>query len=315
MSVLITGAAGQIGSELAPTLRHRDTRDTVIATDVVARPDDLTPPYETVDVTDPTDLETVIENYDVDTIYHLAAILSATGEENPQQAYHVNVDGLYNVLETSRTTAVEQVVIPSSIAVFGPATPANPGEETILAPTTMYGVSKVFGELLGTYYHSTYGLDVRGVRFPGLLSHETMPGGGTTDYAVEAFYEAITSGEYTYFVGEDTRLPMMYMPDAIRALVDLAEADGSDLHHRCNYNVSALTVTPAELTAEIRKHVPDFEARYEPDSRQAIAESWPDTLDDSAARADWDWTPEYGFETMVADMLQNLERRLAPQNA
>ena len=304
-TTLVTGAAGQIGSALTPALRDRYGSSAVLASDVVES-DAVSEPFETLDVTDYEALESVVERNDVDRIFHLAAILSATGEQNPQRTYQVNVGGLYNVLEVGRAYDLEQIVVPSSIAVFGPTTPTNPGEETILRPTTMYGVSKVITELMADYYYRRYGLDVRGVRFPGLLSHEAKPGGGTTDYAVEAFYGAIERSRYTCFLREDSRLPMMYMPDALNALIDLAEADDADLRYRCEYNVGALDFTPAELAAEIERHVPDFEMTYEPDERQDIADSWPDTVDDGAAREDWGWEPEYDLEEMTADMVENL---------
>lgn len=310
MSILVTGALGQIGSELTTTLRERYDSTTVVASDV-HEPGDAEGPFATVDVTDRERLATVVDEYDVDTIYHLAAILSAAGEDNPQLAYEVNVGGLFNALEVARTQDVDQFVVPSSIAAFGPSTPNHPTEETILFPTTIYGISKVFGEHVGAYYYRKYGLDVRGMRFPGVLSHKTRPGGGTTDYAVEVFYEALQRGEYTYFVREDTKLPMMYMPDTVKALVDIAEADDENLTHRANYNVGALSFTAGELTAEIQKHLPEFEASYEPDDRQEIADSWPDDVDDTAAREDWGWQPEYTFEAMVEDMLDHLSEKLA----
>lgn len=310
-TVLITGASGQIGTELTTALRDRYGRENVVASDVEDS-DDLGEPFEQIDVTDRAALKAAVEAYEPDIVYHLAAILSATGEQKPQLAYDVNINGLYYALEVSREMGVEQLIVPSSISVFGPETPRNPGELTVLQPTTLYGISKVFGEMMGEYYYDNHDLDVRGVRFPGILSYKTLPGGGTTDYAVEVFYEALRSGEYTYFVREDTMLPMMYMPDAINALITLSESDGSNLRHRANYNVGALSFTPAELTAEIQKHLPEFEAVYEPDERQEIADSWPDTVDDSAAREDWGWEPEYGFERMVEDMIENLsEKELA----
>jgi len=308
-TTLVTGAAGQIGSELTPALRAREDRR-VVGSDL--SPDaDVAEPYEAVDVTDRRQLERVVTEYDVDTVFHLAAVLSARGEEHPQSAYQVNVGGLYNVLEVGRQYDLDQVVVPSSIAVFGPGTPPNPAESVVLDPTTMYGISKVVAELLGRYYDRTYGLDVRGVRFPGLLSYEAQPGGGTTDYAVEAVYQAVERGEYTYFVRPDTKLPMMYMPDAISALCHLSEAPRSSLRYHCEYNVGALSFTPRELTAEIQTHLPEFEATYAPDERQAIADTWPDEVDDTAARQDWDWRPEYDFETMVADMVRNVSSRYA----
>ncbi|MFB6266863.1 MAG: NAD-dependent epimerase/dehydratase family protein [Halodesulfurarchaeum sp.] len=305
-NVLVTGALGQIGSELTPALRDRPWADTVVASDV-RRPDEPDGPFAVVDVTDRDDLEGVIETHDIDTVFHLAAILSATGEEKPGLAYEVNVNGLHTVLEVARENDLERVVVPSSIAVFGPDTPENPGEVTVLNPRTIYGISKVFGEHLGMYYHRSFGLDVRGVRLPGIISHRTKPGGGTTDYAVEVFYEAVASGSYTYFVREDTRLPMMYMPDAVEALIGIAEAPAEALTHRCSYNVGALSFTAGELTAAIRAERPEFTAAYEPDERQAIADSWPDRVDDSAAREDWGWEPTYDLSAMVSDMLAHLD--------
>lgn len=305
-TILITGAAGQIGSELTPALRERHGQDQVLATGLDEEPP-FSEPYAQLDVTDVDRLRSLVEEHDIDTIYHLAALLSAKGERNPQLTYQVNVGGLYNVLETAREFDIQQVMVPSTIAVFGPETPENPGEETVLRPTTMYGISKVFLELMANYYYDKFDLDVRGVRFPGILSYKTLPGGGTTDYAVEAFYGALESASYTYFVREDTQLPMMYMPDAIDALLQLAEADDADLRYRCEYNVSALEFTAGELTAAIREHIPEFEATYEPDDRQEIADSWPDRIDDTAAREDWGWSPDYDLDALVADMLENIE--------
>lgn len=309
-NVLVTGALGQIGSELTPALRDRADTDIVVATDV-HEPDGADGPFETLDVTDQAAIDDLIETYDVDTVFHLAAILSAKGEQNPQLAFRVNIEGLHNVFESGRTHDLDRVVVPSSIAVFGKETPPNPGEVTVLSPTTIYGISKVFGEHLGNYYSRTYDLDVRGVRLPGIISNKTKPGGGTTDYAVEVFYEAIGSGEYTYFVSEDTQLPMMYMPDAIHGLIGIADAPRDSLEFPCSYNIGALSFTAGELTAAIQEHLPDFEARYEPDERQAIADSWPDSVDDSAAREHWGWDHEYDLDAMVADMLDALSVKLA----
>lgn len=308
--ILVTGATGQIGSELTPALREKYGHDAVIASDI-QQPDELEEPFVELDVTDREAIEDVVEEHDVDTVFHLAAILSAKGEENPGLAWDVNVNGLYNVFEVGREYDLERIVTPSSIAVYGSTTPDNPGEETVLIPTTMYGISKVLTELLAKYYYENYDLDVRGVRLPGILSYKTLPGGGTTDYAVEVFYDAIEQGHYEYFVRPDTMLPMMYMPDAVNALMQLAEADDEDLNYRCAYNVSALTFTAEELTGAIQEHLPDFEATYAPDDRQAIADSWPDRVDDAAAREDWDWEPEYKLDAMVEDMLTNLEQKLS----
>ncbi|HKL30330.1 MAG TPA: NAD-dependent epimerase/dehydratase family protein [Natrialbaceae archaeon] len=308
--ILVTGATGQIGSELTPALREKYGHDAVIASDI-QQPEELDDPFVELDVTDREAIEEVVEEHDVDTIFHLAAILSAKGEENPGLAWDVNVNGLYNVFEVGREYDVEKIVTPSSIAVYGSTTPDNPSEETVLIPNTMYGISKVLTELLAEYYYENYDLDIRGVRLPGILSYKTLPGGGTTDYAVEVFYDAIEQGHYEYFVRPDTMLPMMYMPDAVNALMQLAEADDDGLNYRCAYNVSALTFTAAELTEAIKEHLPDFEATYAPDDRQAIADSWPDRVDDAAAREDWDWEPEYKLEDMVEDMLTNLEKKLS----
>ncbi|AOW80841.1 L-threonine 3-dehydrogenase [Halodesulfurarchaeum formicicum] len=308
-NVLVTGARGQIGSELIPALRARDDVETVVATDI-EEPDDDGGSTEEIDVRDAEAFAAALSEYDVDTVFHLAAILSARGEDHPQLAFEVNIEGFHNVLEAGREHGLDRLVVPSSIAVFGPETPTNPGEMTTLAPRTIYGISKVFGEHMGNYYSWNYDLDVRGVRLPGIISHKTLPGGGTTDYAVEVFYDAIEEGEYTYFVREDTELPMMYMQDAIRALIGIATADRESLEYPCSYNVGALSFTAGELTAAIQEHLPDFEAHYEPDERQDIADSWPDAVDDSAAREDWGWEHTYDLETMTADMLEHLEKKL-----
>ena len=308
-TVLVTGARGQIGSELVPALTDRSDVETVVATDI-EEPANKAGPTEKLDVRDKAAFAAALEEYDVDTVFHLAAILSAKGENHPQLAFEVNIEGFHNVLEAGREHGLERLVVPSSIAVFGPETPTNPGEMTTLAPRTIYGISKVFGENMGNYYSWNHDLDVRGVRLPGIISHKTLPGGGTTDYAVEVFYEAIENGEYTYFVREDTELPMMYMADAIDALIGIATAPREALEYPCSYNVGALSFTPTELTAAIQAHRPDFTATYEPDERQEIADSWPDSVDDSAAREDWGWEHTYDLETMTADMLEHLEAKL-----
>ena len=311
--ILITGARGQIGTELTTALRTLHGGDRVVVTDVQPLPDHLTAdgPGERLDVTNRDALAAVVRKHRINTIYHLAAILSATGEEKPRLAWQVNIGGLTNVLEVAREEGVVRIYHPSSIAVFGPQTPKDgTPQETVLRPTTMYGISKVTGEMLGAYYHQRYGLDVRGIRYPGVISSETPPGGGTTDYAVEIFYEAIRHGRYTCFVREDTVLPMIYMPDCIRATLMLMEADASQLKHAAEYNLAALTFSAGELAAEIRKHQPHFEIEYKPDFRQQIADSWPRTIDDSAAREEWGWRPKYGLSTMVEDMLEKLSARL-----
>jgi nucleoside-diphosphate-sugar epimerase len=312
--ILMTGAAGQIGSELAQALRKIYGRDNVLVTDLVRPPAELSEagPFELLDVTDRRALDGLIGKYAVDTVYHLAALLSATGEKNPQKAWTVNMNGLYNVLETARERGLVRIFSPSSIAVFGPATPReNTPQDTVLDPTTMYGVTKVAGEMLCDYYVRKYGLDVRGCRYPGIISHQTLPGGGTTDYAVAIYYEAVKHGRYTCFLREDTRLPMMYMPDCLKCTLDLMEADFAKLKHHSNFNVTAMSFSAGELAAEIRKHVPGFECRYEPDFRQAIADSWPASIDDSAAREEWGWKPGYSLAAMTGDMLAVLKKRQA----
>ena len=311
--VLVTGAVGQIGSELTPALRARYGNENVVAVGHRTKPSAAlreAGPFETVDVTVRADLERVVDHYAIDTVYHLAAILSATGEKSPGLAWSVNMGGLYNVLEVARERKLRQVFVPSSIAAFGPETPRErTPQETVLRPRTIYGVTKVAGELLGDYYVRRYGLDVRGLRYPGIISSETPPSGGTTDYAVEIFYAAVEGKPYTCFLREDTILPMMYMPDCIKATLDLMEADPAGLRHRCDFNVAAMSFSAEELALEIQKHVPSFVCDYRPDSRQAIADSWPQTIDDRAARAEWGWKATFDLEAMTADMLVHLGAR------
>lgn len=312
--ILITGACGQIGTELTQVLRERYGNENVVATDIQPLPPKLAAsgPSAYLDVTQRDALIELVQRYRIDTIYHMAAILSATGEEKPKLAWAVNIGGLYNVLEVARELGVPRVYHPSSIAAFGPQTPKdNTPQETVLRPTTMYGITKVTGELLGAYYRRRFGVDVRGIRYPGVISSEALPGGGTTDYAVEIFYEAIRHKRYICFVREDTVLPMIYMPDCIRATLMLMDADGSRLEHATEYNLAALSFSAGELAAEIRKHIPDFVCEYRPDFRQQIADSWPRTIDDSVAREEWGWSPQYDLAAMVEDMLAKLTPRLS----
>ena len=313
--ILVTGAVGQIGSELTVELRRRYGAENVVATGHRTKPSAVlcdSGPFEFIDVTDRGTLEAVIEKYDIDTIYHMAAILSAVGEARPHLAWDVNINGLYHVLELARERELVRIFCPSSIAVFGPETPRNnTPQETVLRPTTMYGVSKVAGELLCEYYAARFGVDVRGVRYPGIISSETLPGGGTTDYAVAIYYEAIANKRYTCFVRADTALPMMYMPDCIKGTIDLMEADRSRLVHHADFNMASMSFSAGELAAEIKKQIPEFECEYQPDFRQAIADSWPCSLDDSAAREEWDWKPAYDLAAMTTDMLEKLGRRHA----
>lgn len=311
--ILVTGATGQIGSELVPELRNRYGGENVVV-GVHRRPpsEDLkeSGPFEKVDVTDRGTIEKAVDDYDIDTIYNMAAILSAAGERDPWLAWNVNMNGTYNVLEVARERDMVRVFVPSSIAAFGPETPQiNTPQETILRPRTMYGLTKVAGELLCNYYFERFGLDVRGVRYPGIISYKTPPGGGTTDYAVEIFYEAIKHKRYTCFLREDSTLPMMYMPDCIKATLDLMNADLFRLKHHADFNLAAISFSPKELAAEIKKHITEFTIYYKPDSRQAIADSWPKTIDDSAAREEWGWEPSYDLALITSDMLKNLEIR------
>lgn len=313
--ILVTGATGQIGSELVLELRKKYGRENVVAVGHSRKPSDKlfsSGPYESIDVSDKTSIEKAVKKHSVDTIYHLAALLSATGEQNPQLAWTVNMNSLYHVLEIAREQKLAKIFWPSSIAVFGPTAPrSNTPQDTILIPGTMYGVTKVAGELLCNYYFMKYAVDVRSVRYPGIISSETPPGGGTTDYAVEIFYEAIKNKKYACFVREDTVLPMMYMPDCLKATIDLMEADSSKIKCRTSYNVAGMSFSAGQLTAEIRKHIPDFRCAYKPDFRQKIADSWPMSLDDTGARKEWGWKPKYDLPSMTRDMIEKLSKRFA----
>ncbi|HOE58641.1 MAG TPA: NAD-dependent epimerase/dehydratase family protein [Bacteroidales bacterium] len=311
--ILVIGSTGQIGSELTLALRKEFGGENVIAGIRKTAPSKQileTGPCEVVDATIREQIERAVEKHDIDTIVHMAAILSAVGEQNPMMAWNVNMNGLINVLECARDRKMDRVLVPSSIAVFGPGTPLdNTPQETILRPTTMYGITKVAGELLGDYYVLKYGLDVRGLRYPGIISHETLPGGGTTDYAVAIYYEAVKNKKYTCFVREDTRLPMMYMPDCLKATISLLKADFNKLRHHCDFNVSAMSFSVKELADSIKKYIPEFEVSYEPDFRQKIADSWPNSIDDSYAREEWGWKPDYDLDAMTRDMLSALQRK------
>ena len=308
--ILVTGASGQIGSELIPRLRSLYGKENVIASDL-RDPIVDDGRFIRLDVTDAESIVKIVNEYDVDAIIHLAALLSASGEQRPHLAWKINISGLYNVLEVARMKSLKRVFHPSSIAVFGPETPREcTPQDTILRPKTIYGITKVTGELLGDYYHHKWGVDVRGIRFPGVISNIAPPGGGTTDYAVEIFYESVRTGKYTCFLKPDSTLPMIYMPDCLRSVVELLEADASRLRHHTDFNLSALSFSPAELAIEIKKHIPEFTIDYKPDYRQAIADSWPKDIDDSAAREEWDWRPEYDLSAMAGDMLKVLRKRL-----
>jgi nucleoside-diphosphate-sugar epimerase len=318
-TILVTGALGQIGSELVPALRERYGAQRVIASDIRMPPvEDLAAGgrFEFIDCTNARQIQDVVRAHNVGTIYHLAALLSVTAEEKPHIAWQLNMDGLYNVLETARSAGCT-VFFPSSIGAFGPGTPRDgTPQDTLQRPNTMYGVTKVAGELLCDYYFRRFGVDARGLRFPGLISYLTPPGGGTTDYAVAIFYEAILHGHYTCFLRADTQLDMMYMPDALRAIVGVMEADPKRLLHRNAFNITALQFTPAQLAAEIQKRMPSFEIEYKVDPvRQAIADSWPRRMDDSAARAEWDWRPTFELPDLIDDMLDKLRAKLLAHRA
>jgi nucleoside-diphosphate-sugar epimerase len=311
--ILVTGAAGQIGSDLTMFLRERYGAQNVVAAGHVTRPDDTllqSGPFHFIDCTEMTAVAELVKTYEVDTVFHLAALLSAVAEEKPQLAWHVNMTGLYNVLEVAREYECS-VFTPSSIGAFGPTTPLdNTPQDTLQRPNTLYGVTKVAGELLCDYYFKKFRVDTRGLRYPGLISYKTLPGGGTTDYAVAIYHAAVRGKTYTCYLGEGTRLDMMYMPDALRAATELMEADPGRLEHRNAFNVTAMSCAPEDIAAEIKKVVPDFTMDFEIDPlRQSIADSWPNSMDDGAAREEWGWRPEYDLHSMTGDMLQKLSRK------
>ncbi|HXN14842.1 MAG TPA: NAD-dependent epimerase/dehydratase family protein [Usitatibacter sp.] len=305
--ILLIGANGQIGSELAQALTDFHGQQNILATDIAPGSRLETVPYAQLDVLDLLALAKVVTEHRVSQIYHLAAVLSAAGERDPQRAWHLNMTGLLNVLETARQFGVQKVFWPSSIAVFGPGTPRELApQHCVMDPQTVYGITKLAGERWCEYYHRQHGVDVRSLRFPGLISHKTPPGGGTTDYAVEIFHAAKAHEEYRCFVAPETRLPMMYMPDALRATMDLMAAPAASIRIRSSYNVSGMSFTARELAETVRHCVPDFRVSYKPDYRQAIADSWPASIDDSAARLDWGWKPVFDLESIAADMLANM---------
>ncbi len=313
--ILLTGCLGQIGTELTLNFRKEYGDANVIASDIIKKdvPEVIEGgPFEQLDVLDAKKIAEICSNHRIDTIVHLAAILSAVGEVKPQLAFNVNLNGLYNVLEIARDNGI-QVFTPSSIAAFGPTTPADrTPQDTIQRPNTIYGVTKVAGELLCDYYHTRFGVDTRGVRLPGLISHKALPGGGTTDYAVHIYYDAILHNRYESYIGPGTKMDMMYMPDCMKAFSMLLEANPDRLIHRNAFNIAAMSFAPEDMEAEIKKHLPDFELVYDVDPvRQAIADSWPNSMDDSCAREEWDWKPDYDLASMTTDMLEQLRIKLA----
>ena len=309
--ILIIGANGQIGTELAEALAQRHGPAAVVTSDLVPQGRVAGITHEALDVTDAAALAAVVKRHAINQVYLLAAALSATGEQHPQWAWRLNMDGLLNVLELARTAKLRKVFWPSSIAAFGPGTPATAPQHGVMDPGTVYGISKLAGERWCAWYHAQHGVDVRSLRYPGLISWKTPPGGGTTDYAVDIFHQAIKTGRYTSFLAADTRLPMMYMPDAIRATLALMDAPASAITERGSYNLAAISFTPAEIAAEIARRMPGFTLACAPDFRQAIAASWPQAIDDGLARRDWGWAPQFDLPAMVDDMLAHLRPLLA----
>jgi nucleoside-diphosphate-sugar epimerase len=306
--ILVIGANGQLGTELTISLQEQYGYDQVITSDIHP-PKQKQAIFEPLDVLDKLRLGELIEQYQINEVYLLAAILSAKGEQNPALTWQVNMDGLLNVLELARDGKVSKVFWPSSIAVFGATTPKqNTPQETITSPTTMYGISKLAGERMCAYYAKKFGVDVRSIRYPGLVGYKALPGGGTTDFAVDIFHKALEGVSYACFLTEDTTLPLMYMPDAVRATIELMRADANNISVRSSYNLAGFSCSPADMAGVIREQMPDFKISYEPDFRQQIAESWPNSIDDTQANEDWQWQPEYDLRAMSKDMLENLKK-------
>lgn len=305
-TILVLGATGQIGSVLTEALRKHFGEDRVIPTDI-RQPGQPIDNFELLDVLDAPKLAGLVAQHRITQIYHLAAILSAKGEQAPLPTWDVNMRGLLNVLEVSREKKIARVFYPSSIAIYGTTTPrVNTPQNTVMQPTTVYGISKVAGELWCQYFNMRYGLDIRSVRYPGIIGYQSLPGGGTTDYAVDIYHKAVQGQSFECFLKEDTRLPMLYMDDAIRGTLDLMDAPAEKITIRTSYNMSGMSFTPGEISQEIRKHVPDFKISYKPDFRQAIADSWTQSIDDTIARRDWGWKPRFDLATMTKDMLVHL---------
>lgn len=306
--ILITGSGGQLGVELIAEMCARYGEENIIASDIKPPQESLKHiTFEHLDVMDADALRTIIEKHDIGQIYHLAALLSATAEKNIDLARKLNIGSLHHVLNAAREMNLEKVFWPSSIAVFGPDAPRkDTPQNTALNPTTVYGITKLTGEQWCNYYHKQFGVDVRSLRYPGLIGYKSLPGGGTTDYAVDIFHKAMKHEKFVSFLNADSRLPMMYMHDAVKATLDLMEADGNNLSVRTSYNLAAMSFTPAEIADVIQQIYPDFEISYAPDYRQNIADSWPDSIDDSVARSDWNWRPSFNLEDMVTDIIENL---------
>ncbi len=308
--ILVTGANGQIGRVLTAELRKKCGREAVLATDITKIEGDIEP-FEFLDILNSQRLNEIVEDHKITQVYHLAAILSANGEWNPIKTWNINLNGLLSILELARTKSMDKVFFPSTIAVFGNTTPRiDTAQDVPLLPTTVYGMSKASGELWCNYYYLKYGVDARSVRYPGIIGWQSLPAGGTTDYAVEIYHAALKEGKYECFLEEHTRLPMMYMDDAIKATIDLMESSRDRISVHYGYNLAAMSFTPAEIAAEIKKHIPAFEITYKPDFRQNIAASWSESIDDSMARKDWDWKPKFDLAAMTVDMLNHLKETL-----
>lgn len=309
--ILVTGAMGQIGSELTFALRKIYGDNNVLSTDILPKEKVNDPYYERLDVMDDELIAQLIDKHEITIVYHLAAMLSATAEKSPKMGWDLNMNSLLTFLDLAKEKKIKQLFWPSSIAIFGPDTPKhNTAQNALAIPTTVYGISKRSGEFWCNYYHEKYGVDVRSIRYPGLISWKTRPGGGTTDYAVDIFYQALETGKYECFLSEETALPMMYMDDAIRATIELMQADLNNISIRTSYNLNALSFTPKELAEVIKRQIPTFEISYQPDFRQAIADSWPASIDDILAQKDWNWKAAFDIETMSKDMLENLREKL-----
>lgn len=309
-TILIIGACGQIGSELTQKLREIYGNDNIVASDIRDGKEDLmnSGPFEILDATDKERILKVVQKYKVTQVYLMAAMLSATAEKYPQKAWELNMNSLLGILELAKDKHIKQVYWPSSIASFGPTSPKiNTPQKTVMEPTTVYGISKLAGEHWCNYYHNRYGVDVRSIRYPGIISWKTKPGGGTTDYAVDIYFKAVENQSYECFLSENTRLPMMYMQDAIDATIKIMQADAAKIKTRTSYNLAAISFTPKEMAAEIKKHIPKFEITYKTDFRQQIADSWPQVIDDSNARKDWKWNHQFDLELMTKEMLKNLQ--------
>ena len=310
-TILVLGASGQIGTELTQKLREVYGETNVIASDIREGNAEMmaSGPFEIIDATCKETILSVVQKYKVNQVYLLAAMLSATAEKFPQKAWDLNMSSLLAILDLAKEKHIQQVYWPSSIAVFGSSTPKNnTPQQTIMEPSTVYGISKISGEFWCNYYHQKYGVDVRSIRYPGIISWKTKPGGGTTDYAVDIYFKAIEDKKYECFLSENTRLPMMYMPDAVNATIQLMQEKSENIKIRTSYNLSAIDFTPKEIAAEIQKHLPDFQITYKPDFRQAIADSWPSSINDDHARKDWNWKHNFDLETMTKDILKNLKK-------